>query len=254
MKKLILLSAIFFVSSCVSYVKVSETESSITIKDLQLDIGNVKELEWKVGRNQDQIISRGVNVELDLPKFSDEQIENISSKYKVDHLMIQVKRRYRGVIIPVGTVIMPFSEGKRIPKKAFIDLLYYSAIYRPSYIQYKCVPFNLSYKLDKFKVRERGTYTKDITVSSAYDKKLRDKAVVYTFQAPSLTSGRDLVGEYFFSMAFYDSKENIIKSSVYEYLSTLQVISEHKEDVRGCTGYRGEGEILNKGEKIKFGR
>lgn len=235
--------------ACSDKAQIRNSNNSVIVETAGLGIKSAKLLPWTVGPKAKQKITMGLKVTLDLPELSKSNREYLLKSKRVDSLLVKIKRMYKGHLIPIGAIIVPLSKYE---DEVYFTIVYYAASLRPMFTDYICVPYNLSYLAKDVKVIDRKTGDTKMTIDTAYEEIYKDETVPFTFNNQSFIAGKNLVGEYHFQLAFYNSLEKTIKSSFYSYTQYASVDDEEKVDIVGCNHHSGDGIIRNAGKKYKW--
>jgi len=217
----------------------------------KLSINYAKLLPWTVGPKARQKVTMGFKVSLELPELSKKDKRELQLKRKVDSLLVEIKRRYKGHMLPIGAITVPIEKYK---DEVYFTILYFAASIRPMFTDYICVPYNLSYLAKSIKIKGRTLDNQEIFISTSYEKKYLNETMPFTYNNQSFISGKNLAGDYYFRFAFFDSINKELKSAFYDFPNYVSVDDETKVDIIGCSMNTGDGIIRNAGKKYKWKR
>lgn len=241
--------------SCSEYSKVTPINGGYEVTPGSLKILNVKSKPWKVGKKGKFVISKGAEIQIEIPKIKKNHIDEMKKSNNIDSAIIEISRKYQGHLIPIGAMKIPINIlSKRGLDSLSFDILYHSASVRPSFTLYSCVPYNESYILKDLEIKNYKTLNDSLTVMSLYNKNYKNIILPFQVQNQTFTSGKNLLGEFRLKFAFYNSLEQQLRSSFYEYQEIVIIKEEEKVTIPGCETYNGDGKQRNEGKKFKWKR
>jgi hypothetical protein len=243
------------ICSCSEYSKVKPINGGFEITPGSLKVLKAKSKPWEVGKKGKFVISRGVEIQIEVPKIKKKFIDEMIKTNNIDSAIIEIGRKYQGYLIPIGAMKIPLNIlSKRNLDSLSFDILYHSASVRPSFTLYTCVPYNESYILKDLDIKNYKTLNDSLTVLSLYNKNYKNIILPFQVQNQTFTSGKNLKGEFMFKFAFYNSLEHQTRSSFYEYQEIVIIKEEEKVTIPGCETYNGDGKQRNEGKKFKWKR
>jgi hypothetical protein len=242
-------------------VILKESLGRLIIKPEPFELNEFREELWKVGKNREQIISKGIYLLLDIPQFDTDDLERVYFEKSADSWILQVKKS--------GQVLQTFyfkfaakgHRGKMVfsqNRQVALKILYPASYLSTEYDNLSCPIMNHNKKisrLERFRVPVAG---KSLVLGSFNQKKINRNLEKIHFSINKVNGGVSLTGNYQFELALFDSSESKIMSNFIVFPTGLRVDYESSRSLAGCKrGPRDLEEIDEKQRRLrnfKFGR
>lgn len=257
-----LLIFLIFIISCSKDSKIIEiNDQRIKIEVSDLKFEEVDNVSWAVGRSKITVLSKGLQLLINLPSLSKEDLNLISKKYKFDSWIYEVYKNKNGYKQILNSFYIPFvknrGEFSHSVEKNGVYLMYSSVYPSPSFEKFNCPAFGHdkfleSYDIEKSYGVESTQYLK---ISKFTSKRYNGAPEKAHYSLNKVNVGKYMKGEYVIRIALYDQENKKTVSNFISYTTKLNVYNETQRVVSGCTGVKEKiPEIKNPNGKFKFGR
>lgn len=237
--KLLIILLLPLIYSCEKEYKVHQKNGILFIKDFQSEITKVKEVDWKVGRQREEVISKGLRVHISMPRIDQKGSELLKSKYGVDSYIFRFSKVTKGRPQAIGQFFFRFENMTRNTKDLSISLFYQAASISKEFRNHHCPAFKHRYKVDSFDIENRSN-TDKTALYARMSGNVRGQVGQIRFSPTVLPGGLNLKGKYFVDMALYSSTKKQRYSSWLKVGKVLNVKREVSVNVPSCLGVKEE--------------
>ncbi|MBF0205783.1 MAG: hypothetical protein HQK53_02735 [Oligoflexia bacterium] len=246
--KLLIFSLCFILISCSQNMKLDTADNRLVLSNVHFGIGNVRENRWELGITTKAKVTRDITVSINYIPISGSAIETINQKYPIDSFLVRVRKYVPGS----GTSILGHTlfHFERQAYQNFLLFYLYNKIvvrisYDGAYPTFKNALFPCS----------RSGHNKSIAgtdvlknTAPAIDKIVLFSAYGGAFDEgqfsksggmilPEFNTGISMVGEYYFDIAFYSTKDKTLYSDFIEAETKVVVSDEEILSYTGCENY-----------------
>lgn len=210
---------------------------SVTPKGAKVSKASV--VGWKVGKPRVSEVSRGLLVKFRLPQFEEDFLRNLKTK-GADSLVLRVRKQGTSSNQILGYLFVPLFKKVRAhkdpspssPKEVFFNIYYAAASMGRKLFADPCPILDHNKVIGSFEVQRNYSSDTEMLI-------LQQGILNAEVQRSSLTpfifnSGNELVAEYFFSFAFYNSNSKLLYSDFRETGQKVVVLREETKSVTGC--------------------
>jgi hypothetical protein len=241
--KLCLILFLFVASSCDKRHEISLKNGIFVLKDVKTNIIEAKEVDWKVGKSRDENVSKGIRVKVKFPKLSEESIDRLRKKHKVDSYIFRFSKFDRGRFSELGAFYLRFENISKNTNYISISLFYQSASVSKAFRSFHCPAFKHRFKIVDYELQDRKTLDKE-DIYIRLTEYVRGQVSQIRFAPNILPGGLSLEGKYVIDMAFYSTKNKQRFSKWHKVGKTLNIKREKKIAVPSCLGIKEENNPL----------
>lgn len=241
--KAIFLSLLLFYS-CDEHSKLVTNAVGLQVQGARMDISQVQEAEWKIGKRKETEVSQGFSFILNMPKIKQEDLEYLIQTKGVDAWMIrviQVKPSGSQDLGSLYTLFKPQHVSRGISSGAATSVgikIYYAAAYASErFRSLQCPMFGHDKKIKEVEIQGEDSPF-DIVLGQAISYK--EKSQLVQLAPSSFNGGNELRGSFHLEIAAYDSKNKVIYGGFKRLPRYVEVTNETIEDVGSCNGVRVE--------------
>jgi hypothetical protein len=243
MKGFFFILLIFSIQSCTKWHDVKEGNGILYVHDVQSELHSLKDVEWKVGKNKDKMISKGFRFKFDIPKITSEDAYKLVNKHGIDSWIFKIIKQTRGRKNALGNIVYDLTNITRVSNDITVHVFYHAAAVSQNFRRFKCPAFGHRFKLEQFNTQD--TNLKPSNVYANRGSNLPVPIVKPSF-APVIFSGDlSLIGSYSIEYALFNSKEKKIFSKWYKANNKIEIASEGRVMVPSCAGVREEDDLRN---------
>lgn len=205
----------------------------VRLRSVPLGINEVKIQPWLAGIAKKAGVSRGVQVEIDLPILSAADSELIYQK-GITGFILRVGKVAGAGSSTLGYLYVPILEMKKGRsssqyasqfKSVFVEILYSAAYPSMRFSKSDCPQLGHAKKIVSSKIKGK---LKKIDLVNLADKLLNGKFTKVAMKPFSVNSGKSLLGTYVFDLAFYNLRDKRLKSD-FTRLPQEVLVSNEKE-------------------------
>lgn len=254
--RLLVILLLFVVTSCEKKSELTNRGSSYFIKVFNSNIEDFRTISWKVGAYGKQTISKGMQITVALPVVSEDDLEILHKKKKVDSWLLKVSRKSSLRRETVGYFSVEFMSKKRgtprvrLVRKTGVGVFYSAASISMRLSKSLCPAFKHNKKIDDIELQ--GSFTEQMISLTAGDiERINAKVPEVTYSPLSFNGGSSLKGTYYVDIALYNKNEKTRYSS---YLRTgKQIVIDKEESVflKGCQGKEPVGSSNESEDPVK---
>ena len=245
MKKVLLFVLFTLVVSCQKKSEVTYSGERVTIKPNESGIVDISPIIWKAGILRNVTISRGVQVIFSFPQFDSKDLRFFVDKFGVDSWIVRVKRKGMMRNETIGYLYVPIilpgqKNAMRINqlKKGSFRILYSASSVSSRFSNLPCPAFNHDYLIEKTEVGEAKPFSSKISLSPVEEERLLVRVEEFNYSNTSLNGGKELRGDYYVDIAFYNKERKTKLSNFIELDGIAKVIREKSLSLSGCENYK----------------
>lgn len=235
--------SLLLTTSCTKYASFEKDGVGISIEPVSMEISHLKEIEWKVGPEKDEL-SQSVTFIIDLPKLKSDDLIFLTDQKSIDSWLLKVVARQNSKEQDLGSMYVPFKpvyagRGASIGSTSSVSIrvMYAAAFISERFRQFKCPAFAHNKKVSSMKILGSD---EEFSLQLAGAINYNDKAQLVGLRPTDFNAGHSLVGEYYVEIAAYDSKNKTILSKFKRIPMYVTVQSEEIISVTGCEGVHPE--------------
>lgn len=246
---LMLLAALM--SGCSRRSKVEFGENQSTIQPAPLQLTRFSELEWKVGKERRQTISRGFTLALDVPRLSNSDLRELAERHQVDAWYFQIRR---GPDV-LQRYYIPLAPGARQFNSVLFNVQYASSAISMRFANSPCPAFDHRKIITGHRFVQVQRNTDRLTLGPMNESRLNAQLPAFEIRPPSINAGHSLRGIYSVDVALFNLQHRLFKSNLLTYPRALEVTGERDGSIEGCEGYQIPDQDSGGGlEEFRFGR
>ncbi len=234
-----LLLFIFLLFSCSKFHEVERKNGIYFIKGVYSEIDSAKNIEWKVGRQRESIVSKGIRFSFTIPKVDSSGRTILKKKHGIDSWVFRVSRQRRSHDSSIGYFYYPFSGMTESTRNYTVNLYYHAASVSKRFRMFHCPAFDHRYNIEEMNIVDRplsdaaDIFARDYSKIPAKVSRIHINPMIFS-------GGRSLEGKYFVDFALYNSETKQRFSEWKKVDKTIVVSRETSKSVASCTGVREE--------------
>lgn len=223
-------------------------QDRVMIENLDFRVTSAKVVSWTFsGPPQPLVVSKGIQVQLNVNPLTDENILDLYRNRHVDSLLLAINKiDPSGRTENIRNLFYPLVHDKN-PRwvktntiKGFIVRIYYSSMSREKrgmtdFQEEGCPPFNHDKVLDEGP-DIKSTDENETALRSFPGEKPMGKVIIADVLSDILDAGPSLVGEYQFQLALFNSRDKLRLSNFILSSHSVHIPSENSVIIKGCSG------------------
>ncbi len=222
----------------------SKDAVGMRLKDVEMNISHLSEVEWHVGKWKDTILTQSFIFHVEMPKVSEEDLEFLQKEKHVDAWIIRLIVQRRSEKQDLGSLYAQFM-GKKFtrghaggaPSNVALRVYYAAAYASERFRSFKCPAFNHRFRITDMKVAgEASPFDITFDQTTSYP----EKSQLIELHPSSFNAGNNLVGEYYVEIAPYNSHDKTIHGSFKRLPVWIEVSREEQVSVPTCEGVHEE--------------
>lgn len=227
--------------SCTKYSTIQKESGYVEIADVHMDISNLEEVIWNVGKRKEVKVSQSVTFVIEMPKLKSEDLDFLSEIRGIDAWIIRVISLKGSEQQDLGSLYTNFrpSRKSRVESgsaaKTVSVKIYYAAAYASERLRNsRCPSFNHDKKIASMEiVGEDSTFSIPIGSGIPYG----ERSQLIELSPSSFNAGNSLEGKYYLEIAAYNSRKKEIVSTFKRLPKYILISSEEKVLIESCIGY-----------------
>ena len=225
--------------SCSNEIELGQKSGILFLKDVTPEIKEVRDIEWKVGKEREETVSKGLTLEIETPKISEQAANVLYQKHGIDSWIYRVVKINRGSRTFLGNVAVNAYSSRHISESFSLHLYYHAASVSQEFRRFHCPAFGhrkiiLEHSLEDNPSRPRNH------IFARPSGKVQAAVSEISFSPLIFSVGSDMSGEYLIEFALYNSKDNKLLSDWTPLENLLSVKKEGSIKVESCAGIREE--------------
>jgi hypothetical protein len=223
---------------CNSNQKLESGSGLHYIKNLDFKIKDLKNIEWKVGRKRQHLVSQGVFFELEIPKLESKMSSILTQKYGIDSWIYKIEKQTRKGSQVIGFVQYHFKNFTGNIKSFSTKVLYHSASVSLDFRRFHCPAFNHRYLIKDLELKESQDRNKALYTTS--EDLIRRRVSQPSFSITSFSGGVTLRGKITADIAFYNSNTKKVYGDFVSSNNFISIGEEEKVSIPSCIGIKEE--------------
>ena len=236
--KLLLIGAILFSISCTKRSEIKSRNGIDYIEAVSLELKDLSEVEWKVGKKRDAKVSMGINLKVSVPQIEDDAVNYLLKKYGIDTWVFKVTQKKRGSIKPIGFFRYDLHSISGVNDFVNLNLYYHAASVSSDFRRFSCPAFNHRLRLSEYGIPDNKNKTHNLFIRRA--QSLNAKIDKVSFAPMIFSVGKNMVADYKVEAALYNSKDMRLYSTWIPAANNIAVIDEVMIDIPSCRGVKEE--------------
>lgn len=224
--------------SCTKHHKLHSKNGIFYFKDIKNSLSNLKEIDWNVGKQRKENVSKGFRFSIGLPSISEKAQKTLGRKYGIDSWVFRISRLKRGATQSLGYLYFNHKNINRTTQSFTASIYYTSAAVSKRFRLFHCPAFSHRKKITKLSIDSLKDESLDI-----YVRPLERVAAAVThmrFAPMILNGGLSMEGGYFVEYALYNSKSKQLYSKWKKVDGFIQVKKERSISIPSCIGIKEE--------------
>lgn len=217
-------------------------------------VSNIITLDWKVGPERSQTVSRGLNILVDLPQLKKNDLKYLLEERGVDSWYLQLHRRGASRTEVLHRTVVPLSQSVGQVKTALFPIHYSASAISMRMAESPCPNFSHRYLIEGVSTKSQPVGLQTLTISPVNEAYVGGGYVKAEIRPSSINGGARLIGDYRLEIALFDSKSNRRKSNFMIMNDVVNVARETIIDIRGCEGFQMPDAPKQDMKEFRFGR
>jgi hypothetical protein len=246
---LTILTLVVGLSSCTEKPQIKQTEHGIEMNNLSFEINEIREIPWKVGQGFQRKVSKSLTVTIQLPHIAQDELDQLYDRLGVDSWVVRAVMIRNSSRQEIGSAFAPFkrlmsASNKRTNRASQIKSVSFSITYAAAAISerfrsFNCPAFSHNRRLEKYDiVGENVLHNLVVQPSEMFN----DKPLLVELTPTVLNAGHQLVGDYYFDVGLYRSKDRRLFSRLIPLSQFVRVASEELVSIPECAGIHMEND------------
>lgn len=220
-----------------------------------MKISKVNTLDWRVGPEHKQKISRGISVLVDLPQLEADDLKKLIADRRVDAWLVQLHRRGTTGMEVLARTAVPLTGYKSQMKAISFPIQYAASALSMRRAEMRCPSFDHRYVIGDIKVEESaGQGLSKLIVGPSQNEPQRGKFNLFQVRPESINGGHRLQGDYRVEIALFNREKKRMRSNFVTYPELVKVRSEKKITIEGCDSYKEKNNSSVNQSDFEFGR
>lgn len=233
---------VLIIMSCDSKQKLESGSGLHYIKNLDFEIKNLKNIDWKVGRKRKQLVSQGVFFELEIPKLEGKTSTLLTQKYGIDSWIYKIEKETRKGSQTIGFVQYHFKNFTGNIKSFSAKILYHAASVSLDFRRFHCPAFDHRYRIKDLDLEESQNRNKALYTTS--EDFIKRRVSQPSFSITSFSGGVSLRGRVTAEIAFYNSNTKKVYGDFVSSNNFINIGEEEKVSIPSCIGIKEEDSPL----------
>lgn len=234
---------ISFFISCTNEIEIGQKSGIYFLKDVEVEIEDLKEIEWKVGKKREVEISKGLQFKLDVPKLSDDAAKLLYGKHGIDSWIYKITKINRGSRQHLGYVAFDTMRRSRVTENFTLHLYYHAASVSQNFRRFHCPAFDHRLVVTNFELVEQKQKARNEVYVRPTDY-VRGDVSRLSFAPLIFSAGAKMSGKYLVEIGLFNSKEKKLFSNWTPLNSYIEVSGEGAKTVESCLGVKEESNPL----------
>lgn len=225
--------------ACQPKSTMTSQKSRSEIEPVPMEVSKVNTLDWRVGPERDQTISRGVSILVELPQLEDDDLEKLVADRKVDAWIVQLHRRGTSGMEVLARTAVPLTGYKSQMKTISFPVQYAASALSMRRAKMRCPSFDHRYVIGDIEVTSGSSQgLSKLIVGPSQDGPQRGSFKLFQVRPESINGGHRLQGDYRVEVALFNREEKRLKSNFVSYPEVVKVRSEKKVTLNGCQNFK----------------
>jgi hypothetical protein len=236
--------------SCQKKSSVENLGTQAEVDPAPLEITNSKVIDWRVGIDRQQTISRGFTISVDLPMMTKKNIDVLNQLTPIDAWYLQLRKG--GEVLQ--KISIPIATGKRQTSSIMFNIQYAASAISMRFANSPCPQLNHRRIIDRPRLSNAVRNSHKLIVSKAFETPVSG-LTAYGITGDTINGGHSLSGQYLLEIALMDRASSLLKSNLVTYPEQVNIGPERVGEVKGCEGFQLPDSDNERGiENFRFGR
>lgn len=236
--------SVLLACSCTKYAPLTKDAMGLRLKDVEMDITHLNEIEWVVGKQKEAVVSQSFVFVVDMPNVDEDDLEHLNKLKGIDSWILRLIVQRGSERQDLGSLYARFKAKKSVrgqsggaPTSVTMKVFYAAAYPSERFRFFHCPAFDHTKRIKAMRVAgENKPFDLVIEQVSPYP----EKSHLVELTPSSFNGGNSLTGEYFVEIAPYDSEKKVIHAGFKRLPRYVEVTLEEKESVKSCLGVHEE--------------
>ena len=225
-------------SACSEHVELKSKSGIYFLKDVSVELKDIKEVDWKVGKEREETVSKGIQFKVGVPSLEETASKTLKKSLGIDSWIFRFSKLSNGPKRHLGYVA--FDTKKSITKNLTIHIYYHAASVSHEFRKFHCPAFNHRLRVTSFTIVDSSSSRRHDDIYIRPKETLNGKIDQLGFSPLIYSAGKSLRGEYRVELALYNSTEGKTYSNWIAMDQHISVQSETQVKVRSCVGVSEE--------------
>lgn len=245
MKTILVLLMLTLVLSCQKKSEVKYSKDRVVIIPTPSSIVEINPIIWRAGILRKTKISRGVQVTFQFPQLESKDLRYLVDKFGIDSWIVKVKRKGMMRNETIGYLYVPIilpgqKNAMRINqlKQGSFRILYSASSVSSRFSNSPCPVFKHDLLIEKTEIGDERPFSSKINVSPVEEERLLVRVEEFNYSSTSLNGGKELRGDYYVDIAFYNKERKTKLSNFIELNGSAKIVREQSVPLSGCENYK----------------
>lgn len=249
--KLLLIALIW---GCQQRSTLEMSSNIVTLNPRPFKVSQVTTVDWKVGPERQQTVSRGINIVISLPQLKKNDLKYLLNERGVDSWFLQLHRRGESRTEALHRTMVPLSLTEGQVRTALFPIYYSASAISMRMAQSACPNFSHRYIIDEVVTSTQPSGVQTISLNAVNEAQVGGKVPKAEIRPSSINGGARLIGDYRVEIALFDSKTKRRKSNFVVMSDVVSVPNERIIDLRGCENFEMPDAPNKDLQEFRFGR
>lgn len=241
---------LIIVAACSKPINVIEKRGIDYLEDFELAMKSPKEIEWKVGIDREEEVSKGFFFEIEVPKINKDHAEMLMKKHGVDSWVYRISRIRNSYQKPLGFILLPFNRIKRATNEFSVHIYYAAAAASKRFRHFHCPAFNHRRKLKNLSLESKSREISKMVVTA--NNNLYSKMMTLDHYPIIINGESSIVGDYLVEIALYNQSQKQLFSKYYPLSNSVSISQEEEIAVTSCNGIKEEVTPLKRSRELRI--
>ncbi|MBC75283.1 MAG: hypothetical protein CME64_04640 [Halobacteriovoraceae bacterium] len=229
---------LFILCSCSDQVELKSKSGIYFLKDVEVELKDLKEVDWKVGKNREELVSKGIQFKLEVPSLEDSASKILKKSHGIDSWIFRISKVSNGPKRHLGYVA--FDTKKGVTQNLTVHLYYHAASVSHEFRKFRCPAFNHRLRVTDFDIEERVNNKRRDDIYIRPKDYVNGKVDQLSFSPLIYSAGQGLKGKYLVEIALFNLKESRTYSNWIPIDQVVNVDGETLVKVKSCYGVSEE--------------
>lgn len=226
-------------AGCSDDIELGQKSGILFLKNVRPEIKDAREVEWEVGKEKEAVVSKGLRIEVEAPKISEEAAKVLFQHHGIDSWIYRVSKINRGSRRHLGYVAVEADSARHISENFTLRLYYHAASVSQEFRRFRCPAFNHRKVLLDYEIKDSPSRSRHQVFARASGKVRGDVSRI-SFTPLIFSAGKDMKGSYALEFALFNSKDKQLYSDWTPLAHYVEVASEGDKKVESCYGVKEE--------------
>lgn len=253
--QLVFFSFLLFVfSSCQKKSTMEIEKNRVVLSPSPFAVSDLSTLDWRVGNERKQIVSRGFNITIDIPQLTRADLVHLIEERQIDSWYIQLHRRGVTRTEVLYKTAVPLSKKTGQIKTALFPIQYAASAISMRMAESPCPTFSHRYLISGLSKERQNSGIQTLTSSALNEAYIGPGYVMAEIRPSSINGGGRLQGEYRVEIALFDTKTHRRKSNFVAMSDVIKISNEAIVDIKGCENFKLQDSPSKDMREFRFGR